>query len=208
MNATVEESSSNIVDTGARPKDNTLKPCIETVEEDHVPSSVIDNEIATIEADLEPTILVNEDKDSATETTEKSVNSNEQQQQHYVEEAEYVDLDKITEDLEPQIGRPTDTVNDEVIAPVVDNDVDEGSPPPYSEVDPMTLARPSTLPLTSDTTEAVLGAPGATPSNPSGPRGQSDLLAGLSEDQLLLGKVQPFWVPDSDAPTCMICSAK
>jgi len=34
------------------------------------------------------------------------------------------------------------------------------------------------------------------------------VLAGLSEDQLLLGRVQPFWVPDSDAPNCMICGAK
>lgn len=34
------------------------------------------------------------------------------------------------------------------------------------------------------------------------------LLQGLSEDQLILGKVQPFWVPDTDAPTCMICEMR
>ena len=37
---------------------------------------------------------------------------------------------------------------------------------------------------------------------------QVGVLAGLSEDQLLLGRVQPYWVPDSDAGTCMICGLK
>jgi MAD (mothers against decapentaplegic) interacting protein len=55
----------------------------------------------------------------------------------------------------------------------------------------------------------VLGPPGATPSNPGGPReGRPDPLAGLSEEQLLLGRVQPFWVPDTDAPDCMICGGR
>jgi MAD (mothers against decapentaplegic) interacting protein len=133
----------------------------------------------------------------------------------YVEEAEYLDLGSLQADLQPQIGRTE-------------------SPPPYSEVDPMTEAeqsgvvasvRPTSLDLSgaggeaaaptdldseSLTSEvAVLGAPGATPSNPTGPRvGQASVLAGLSEEQLMLGRVQPWWVPDSEAPHCMICGSK
>ena len=34
------------------------------------------------------------------------------------------------------------------------------------------------------------------------------LLAGLSEEQLMLGKVSPFWIPDSDATACMNCEAR
>lgn len=33
-------------------------------------------------------------------------------------------------------------------------------------------------------------------------------LQGLTEDQLLLGKIAPFWIPDSEAASCMICDAK
>ena len=53
----------------------------------------------------------------------------------------------------------------------------------------MTLSRPTSLDLSSDpagAAAAVLGPAGATPSNPAGPRSQVDVLAGLSEDQLLL----------------------
>ena len=109
----------------------------------------------------------------------------------YVEEAEYVDLDSLAADLEPQITR-------------------EASPPPYSEVDPLPSAsRPTSLDLEPEQEgSVVLGAPGATPSNPGGPRGESSLLAGLSEEQLLLGRVQPYWVPDSEADQCMICSLR
>ena len=105
------------------------------------------------------------------------------------------------------------------------------SPPPYSEVDPNFVSdkaiRPVTLDLESTSSlqknddlhqeddspvsagDPVLGAPGETPANPSGPRlGQANILDGLSEDQLMFGKVQPFWVPDAEAPNCMICSAK
>lgn len=107
------------------------------------------------------------------------------------------------------------------------------SPPPYSEVDPNSVAgasgirpnRPLTLDLDGEgcaprqnsepddspvnAGDPVLGAPGETPANPSGPRlGQTNILDGLSEDQLMFGKVQPFWVPDADAPSCMICSVK
>ena len=104
------------------------------------------------------------------------------------------------------------------------------SPPPYSEVDPNSASdkpnRPVTLDLESSSLQKtddlhegddspvsagdpVLGAPGETPANPSGPRlGQTNILDGLSEDQLMFGKVQPFWVPDAEAPNCMICSTK
>ena len=34
------------------------------------------------------------------------------------------------------------------------------------------------------------------------------VLAGLSSEQLLLGRVQPYWVPDTEAPACMICGQK
>ena len=30
--------------------------------------------------------------------------------------------------------------------------------------------------------------------------GESNILEGLSEEQLLLGRLQPFWVPDADSP--------
>jgi len=57
--------------------------------------------------------------------------------------------------------------------------------------------------------DPVLGAPGETPANPTGPRlGGQNILDGLTEEQLLLGKIQPFWVPDADSPNCMICAAK
>ena len=54
------------------------------------------------------------------------------------------------------------------------------------------------------------GPPGSTPANPNGPTnaGIPESLQGLNEDQLMLGKVAPFWVPDSEAPNCMICDAK
>ena len=147
------------------------------------PTPVSAVEISDLESDLEPVIV--------TET----------QPGPYVEEAEYVDLDSLATELEPQISR----------------EAREASPPPYSEVDPMTsAARPTSLELEPHQEEdeeglgapGAPGAPGATPSNPSGPRGESSLLAGLSEEQLLLGRVQPYWVPDSEAPQCMICSVR
>ena len=54
------------------------------------------------------------------------------------------------------------------------------------------------------------GPPGSTPANPNGPTdaGIPESLQGLNENQLMLGKVAPFWVPDADAPNCMICDAK
>ena len=54
------------------------------------------------------------------------------------------------------------------------------------------------------------GPPGSTPANPNGPSNVQipALLQGLSEDQLILGKVSPFWVPDAEAPVCMICDLK
>ena len=54
------------------------------------------------------------------------------------------------------------------------------------------------------------GPPGSTPANPNGPSnaGIPESLQGLNEDQLMLGKVAPFWVPDSEALNCMICDAK
>ena len=154
----------------------------EVEELDNQPTQLSDPEpdIGNLELDLEPVIVSQSEEPPA-------------QPQPYVEEAEYVDLDSLANDLEPQIAR-------------------EASPPPYSEVDPMTsLARPTSLELETEPEqegEVVVGAPGATPSNPGGPRGESSLLAGLSEDQLLLGRVQPYWVPDSEAPNCMICSVR
>jgi len=195
--------------TGARPKDNSPTPALH-----RPPPNYSETEL---ESALEPTIP-----------------GHVPEPDHYVEEAEYLDLDSIESDLQPQIGS------------TISNRVTE-SPPPYSEVDPMVqghadtaveqidgtvgTVRPTSLDLrggvltpgvgsevTAPVTdidseslgnEVVLGAPGATPSNPNGPRvGQPSVLAGLSEDQLLLGRVQPFWVPDSDAPNCMICGAK
>lgn len=54
------------------------------------------------------------------------------------------------------------------------------------------------------------GPPGSTPANPNGPSdaGIPESLQGLNEDQLMLGKVAPFWIPDSEAANCMICDAK
>ena len=150
---------------------------VEEFESDQAPPDNL--EVTDLEADLEPVIVSQSQEPVA-------------QPGPYVEEAEYVDLDSLATDLEPQISR-------------------EASPPPYSEVDPMSsLARPTSLELETDQQgEVVLGAPGATPSNPGGPRGEScGLLAGLSEEQLLLGRVQPYWVPDNEAPNCMICSLK
>jgi len=198
--------------TGARPKDTSPTPLVHTALPEYSETDLV--------TALEPTIP-----------------SHVPEQDHYVEEAEYVDLDNIESDLQPQISSNRQ----------IQDSVTE-SPPPYSEVDPMWKGqtdavgeqnggaghsnRPTSLdlsgmggsvtgvgdeastsvtdldsePLNSD---VVLGAPGATPSNPNGPRvGQPSVLAGLSEDQLLLGRVQPFWVPDSDAPNCMICGSK
>ncbi|XP_071744191.1 uncharacterized protein Sara [Lepeophtheirus salmonis] len=53
----------------------------------------------------------------------------------------------------------------------------------------------------------VMGPPGSTPAIPNVSL-VPDLLQGLSEEQLVLGKVSPWWVPDSDALTCMICDIK
>lgn len=58
--------------------------------------------------------------------------------------------------------------------------------------------------------EAVVGPPGSTPANPNGPANSRvpELLQGLYEDQLMLGKVGPFWIPDTDADSCMLCDSK
>ena len=55
-----------------------------------------------------------------------------------------------------------------------------------------------------------VGPPGSTPANPNGPTeaGIPESLQGLNEDQLMIGKVAPFWIPDSEAANCMICDAK
>ena len=56
----------------------------------------------------------------------------------------------------------------------------------------------------------TVGPPGSTPANPNGPTeaGIPESLQGLNEDQLMIGKVAPFWIPDSEAANCMICDAK
>ena len=54
------------------------------------------------------------------------------------------------------------------------------------------------------------GPPGSTPANPTGPSeaGIPESLQGLTEEQLMLGKIAPFWIPDTEAASCMICDAK
>ena len=54
------------------------------------------------------------------------------------------------------------------------------------------------------------GPPGSTPANPNGPSeaGIPESLQGLTEDQLMLGKIAPFWIPDTEASNCMICDSK
>ena len=56
----------------------------------------------------------------------------------------------------------------------------------------------------------IVGPPGSTPANPNGPStlGIPELLQGMSEEQLMLGKVSPFWIPDTEAASCMICDTK
>ena len=152
--------------------------------------------LGNLEVDLEPVIPTRSTPE--TDVIEGGV----ERAGFYQEEAEYLDLGPDGLDLVPQIESST-----------------LESPPPYSEVDPRLLPRPTSLPLhqdgsnvsggEQDSSSAVVGPPGATPSNPNGPReGAPDPLAGLSEEQLLLGRVQPFWVPDADAPECMICGAR
>ena len=47
------------------------------------------------------------------------------------------------------------------------------------------------------------------PQGAAGAPGEAvSVLAGLSSEQLLLGRVQPYWVPDTEAPACMICGQK
>jgi len=157
-------------------------------EVEYSPATVLET-LGTLESELEPVIPIR----NAVETEARGGGET----GFYQEEAEYVDLGPDGLDLAPQIE----------------------SPPPYSEVDPRLLPRPTSLPLQQEEIStavgeqenslAVVGPPGATPSNPNGPRdGTPDPLAGLSEEQLLLGRVQPFWVPDADAPDCMICNAR
>ena len=192
----VSDEDTIISDIGTRPKTSTLVE-EEQFNDHEIPAqSLLD--IDAISSDLEPTI-----SQTTSETIEQSDNVS-VNNTPYVEEAEYVDLDSLDKDLEPQIGVMEDS-----------NVEADGSPPPYSEVDPMAMVRPTSLDLSSNNdeetgggSEVILGAPGATPNNPNGPRGQSSALAGLSEDQLLLGRVQPYWIPDSEAPNCMICGIK
>ena len=156
---------------------------------EYSPATVLET-LGTLESELEPVIPTR----NTVETEPREVGG---EAGFYQEEAEYLDLGPDGSDLVPQIE----------------------SPPPYSEVDPRLLPRPTSLPLQpedrssavgeEENSSAVVGPPGATPSNPNGPRdGTPDPLAGLSEEQLLLGRVQPFWVPDADAPDCMICAAR
>ena len=154
-------------------------------EVEYSPATVLET-LGSLESELEPVIPVR-----------NAVEPESREGGFYQEEAEYLDIGPDGSDLVPQIE----------------------SPPPYSEVDPRLLPRPTSLPLQQEensmsgadeeSSSAVVGPPGATPSNPNGPRdGTPDPLAGLSEEQLLLGRVQPFWVPDADAPDCMICASR
>lgn len=203
------EDSACLKPTGTRPK-NALEP--------NTSSELPLSTVSDILTSLEPSIPLPE---------------HDQTQAPYVEEAEYLDLDSLETELKPQIGTGVDSEKStdrgtESPPPYSEVDpmmktgcaIDPGvvSESPASSIRPTSLdLKASGTPVAASTStdsesisnEAVLGAPGATPSNPNGPRvGQSSVLAGLSEDQLLLGRVQPFWVPDSDAPNCMICGTK
>lgn len=35
--------------------------------------------------------------------------------------------------------------------------------------------------------------------------GERSFLPPLSEEEQMLGKVKPFWIPDEEAPACMLC---
>jgi len=194
-------------ETGARPKENS-------------PYFHQEEELAS-EGNIEE--LLNDNMEPMIVSGEKPVSKD----YVYQEEAEYLDLE--SDDMKPMIGVPVQKADDE--EGQKKTSVPTESPPPYSEIDPMKvdskLHRPTSLDLAGagqeeeeDSQEGaeensvssenpVIGAPGHTPANPNGPRGGSvDLLAGLSEDQLMLGRVQPFWVPDSEAASCMVCSTR
>jgi len=106
-----------------------------------------------------------------------------------------------------------------------EDSIPKESPPPYSEIDPLKKPkdRPDSLDIPAEHEQQNVteensndleipegGPPGSTPANPNGPSnaGIPESLQGLNEDQLMLGKVAPFWVPDSEALNCMICDAK
>ena len=55
-----------------------------------------------------------------------------------------------------------------------------------------------------NTVEEMNGPTSQSPPQPEMP----ELLQGLTEEQLMLGKITPFWIPDADADACMICEAK
>jgi len=199
------------VETAPKPKNDN------DVDHFMVDSSIPCNSesLSDLERDLEPTIqttISQETLENCSATNNEASGHREVSQATFVEEEVYVDLDSLTQDLEPQITRSNVSQAGGANDAIDENDDNEGSPPPYSELDPLANNRPNSLDLSGDVNETsgdvVLGAPGATPVNPGGPRGQSSLLAGLSEDQLLLGKVQPYWVPDAEANNCMICSIK
>ncbi|KAL3211262.1 hypothetical protein MRX96_036495 [Rhipicephalus microplus] len=38
-----------------------------------------------------------------------------------------------------------------------------------------------------------------------GDEGERSFLPPLSEEEQMLGKVKPFWIPDEEAPSCMLC---
>jgi hypothetical protein len=54
----------------------------------------------------------------------------------------------------------------------------------------------------------ILPAAAASPLQFSLPTELDALLSDLTEEQLMLGKVTPRWVPDVEAPSCMICDGK
>ena len=149
------------------------------------------------------------------------------------EESEAETLPLASPDLEPQlaVGQGTGQEDDQLTTDLACLEAElepqigleggaEVEPPPYSEVDPLpTPARPSSLELGRQSGEGGVvtelsreGGEGAGPGNAGSTPGQqgsgADSLAGLSEEQLLLGRVQPFWVPDSEAAACQICGGR
>lgn len=63
-------------------------------------------------------------------------------------------------------------------------------------------------PATESATGAEAGSPGRTPNHPNPTESLSQLFQGMTEEQMMLGTVSPHWVPDEEAPHCMICENK
>jgi len=210
--------------TGARPKDTSPSPVVYrqppiysesdlvSALEPTIPNNVADPapyieeaeylDLASLEADLQPQIGRKVEESPNRRATESPPPYSEVDPM-VMAPPDSLDIDSVKTDLPSATSELGQTTS---IRPT---SLDLTGPGPAPSADSEAAAPVADADTESLSSEVVLGAPGATPSNPNGPRvGQVSLLAGLSEDQLLLGRVQPFWVPDSDAPNCMICGSK